>query len=257
MILLISRAERFSPNCVDKDRSILQAVEYCIRERGMDVMTIHEDELTDSLPAALILSMARSEHALSVLRCYEQRGLPVINSTAGSVFCAKRLYASHVGHVCEHKSYWLKRTDTTAHERGDVCFAKDARAVKDRLSAFHRRGINDVQITEHVEGDVVKFYGVSGTGFFRIYYPADDGQTKFGDELINGEAHHYTFSVAGLHRVAESIAHESGVIIYGGDCIVKCDGNFVIIDFNDWPSFSRCRDEAAEAIMHLDVVARL
>ncbi|MFS6554926.1 hypothetical protein VPJ68_05445, partial [Parabacteroides distasonis] len=36
--------------------------------------------------------------------------------------------------------------------------------------------------------------------------------------------------------------------MYGGDAIVTADGNFVIIDFNDWPSFSRCRDEAAEAI---------
>ena len=29
------------------------------------------------------------------------------------------------------------------------------------------------------------------------------------------------------------------------------DGSYVIIDFNDFPSFSRCRDEAAKAIVEL------
>ena len=32
---------------------------------------------------------------------------------------------------------------------------------------------------------------------------------------------------------------------------MKADGSYVIIDFNDFPSFSRCRDEAAEAIVEL------
>ena len=36
--------------------------------------------------------------------------------------------------------------------------------------------------------------------------------------------------------------------IYGGDCIIQPDGRPVLIDLNDWPSFSRCRDEAAQAI---------
>ena len=29
--------------------------------------------------------------------------------------------------------------------------------------------------------------------FFRTFYPSDDGQSKFGDERINGKARHYTF----------------------------------------------------------------
>ena len=36
--------------------------------------------------------------------------------------------------------------------------------------------------------------------------------------------------------------------IYGGDAIITPDGNIHLIDFNDWPSFSSCRDEAAKAI---------
>ena len=39
-------------------------------------------------------------------------------------------------------------------------------------------------------------------------------------------------------------ATELNVEIYGGDCIVNDDGDFTIIDFNDWPSFAPCRREA-------------
>jgi hypothetical protein len=38
------------------------------------------------------------------------------------------------------------------------------------------------------------------------------------------------------------------VKIYGGDCIIAADGTIRIIDFNDWPSFAPCRDEAGPYI---------
>ena len=50
---------------------------------------------------------------------------------------------------------------------------------------------------------------------------------------------------------AERLAEAVGIKVYGGDCIVRSDGSFCFIDFNDWPSFSRCREEAAEAIASL------
>ena len=40
------------------------------------------------------------------------------------------------------------------------------------------------------------------------------------------------------------------------EAIVRADGSFCVIDFNDWPSFSRCREEAAEAIASLIKVKR-
>ena len=36
--------------------------------------------------------------------------------------------------------------------------------------------------------------------------------------------------------------------IYGGDCVISADGTLRIIDFNDWPSFARCREEAGGKI---------
>ena len=48
-----------------------------------------------------------------------------------------------------------------------------------------------------------------------------------------------------------ALAAAVGLQIYGGDMIVTNDGSLYMIDFNDWPSFSRCREEAAEAIARL------
>ncbi|MDE7089400.1 MAG: hypothetical protein K2O54_04710, partial [Prevotella sp.] len=117
--------------------------------------------------------------------------------------------------------------------------------------AFCKRGVTDHVVMAHVTGDLVKFYGVRGTGFFRYFYPTDDGETKFGDEQYNGQAHHYSFDTSQLQADVDRLAGAVGLDVYGGDCIVRADGTYCIIDFNDWPSFSRCRDEAAEAIASL------
>ena len=116
----------------------------------------------------------------------------------------------------------------------------------DKIHGFEL-GIDDYVVSAHVVGDLVKWYAVDG-GFFRYYYPSDDGNTKFGDEAINGKANHYAFDADALRQKVEKVAQTIGITAYGGDAIVRADGTFCIIDFNDWPSFSRCREDAAKAI---------
>ena len=83
---------------------------------------------------------------------------------------------------------------------------------------------------------------------FTDYYPDDDGEWKFGDESRNGPPHHYPFDAQALQTMMDQAASTIQLDIYGGDCIIQPDGRPVLIDLNDWPSFSRCRDEAAQAI---------
>ena len=64
----------------------------------------------------------------------------------------------------------------------------------------------------------------------------------------NGAARHYPFDAEALHKEVAMVARYMNIQVYGGDAIVREDGSFCIIDFNDWPSFSRCANEAAEAI---------
>ena len=147
--------------------------------------------------------------------------------------------------------YWLKRGDAAAQSKDDVQYAATKAELAEKIRHFESRGICDYVVSAHVVGDVVKFYGVSGTGFFRYYYPTDDGQSKFGDEARNGLAHHYPFSEAQLQYEVERLAVAVGVEVFGGDAIIRSDGTFCVIDFNDWPSFSRCRESAATAIAAL------
>ncbi len=261
--LLVSRAPQFSPNSVEKDRMILEAVGRRLQAAGILAEYADEESLTRIPEADLILTMGRLPHTIQLLRQAEEAGVRVVNSArALSVFSrlnvesTMRRYGIPAAQMVDIDSpvesktgYWVKRGDMAAQSKGDVQYAQNAGQLRQVVSSFRERGIADIVVTTHEVGDLVKFYGVEGTDFFRITYPTDDGQTKFDDEKRNGQAHHYTFDVSVLQRDAERLSQLTGVSIYGGDAIVRADGTFAIIDFNDWPSFSQCREEAAAAIV--------
>jgi len=267
-ILLIQRAACYSPNSEEKDLAILQEVG-CLFG---DAKIIGEGELVENFNTYnqlisaesvgavnayyQIISMARSPKALDCLEQLEQRCIRVLNPSVGIRACQR----SNVDKVMRENhlplppdkgddGYWVKRADTTAQSKEDVCFCHDWSEVEKIKSTFMQRGITDVVTQAHVNGDVVKFYGVEGTGFFRYYYSGDDTETKFGDEERNGKPQYYLFSSSNLQADAEKLACLLQTPIYGGDAIVREDGSYVIIDFNDFPSFSRCREEAAKAIV--------
>ena len=262
-VVLIYRAPVFSPNSEKKDKAILDAVGNVLTRVGYETRFVQEEELVAEDDGDVFLSMARLPETLEVLAEKERQGRRVVNSTEGVRLATARLRidrlmrdndiptAPRCDGPCGEHGYWLKRGDAAAQSLYDVQFAATWDDVERKLGYFHQRGINEVLICEHVVGDVVKFYGVQGTDFFRCYYPTDDGQTKFDDEARNGVAHHYHFDVSSLRADADRLSRLSGLPVYGGDCIVRADGSYAIIDFNDWPSFARCREDAAEHIGQL------
>lgn len=263
-IYAVGRAVRYSPNSVEKDAAILSSVSRRLMQMGFDVVTVGEETLPDDFDAVAYISMGRSASVLRTLTEKERAGALVVNRPGAVDLCCNRrrlneLLASEdvplppdIGRY----GYWLKRAEGTAESALDVQYARDQDEVQALRREMKETGIGDVIVQAHVRGDLVKFYGVRGTGFFRIFYPGDDGQWKFGDECRNGQPQHYAFSYDELHTVAERAACATGIDIYGGDCIVDVDGRLTIIDFNDWPSFSRCREEAAETMAAM-VAARL
>jgi len=257
-ILMIRRADQFSPHSVEKDRAILEAVATRLSQRGHIVTQIDECSLNSFLSTDtpdFIFSMARFPETLRLL---ESSGIKVVN-TPSSVEHSTRHQLQEmmislgipIPTGVGHYGYWLKRGDATAQTVQDVVYVPDELALSEAKAAMRARGVNDFIVSPHVQGDLVKFYGVLHSGFFRYFYPTDDGQTKFNQERQNGEAHHYPFDVGKLQKKAEELATAVGLEIYGGDCIVCADGTWYMIDFNDWPSFSRCREEAADAIAGL------
>ena len=143
---------------------------------------------------------------------------------------------------------WLKRGDSHAMVKQDVCYASTCDEAIRVVADMRERGIPSVVINEHLVGDLVKFYGVQGSDFFHWFYPSSESHSKFGLEAINGLAQGLPFDPAQLKQYADEAARVLDVPVYGGDAVVMADGSIRIIDFNDWPSFAPCREEAARAI---------
>lgn len=253
--IAVRRDDRFSPNSVEKDRAILQAVcdELCQRLSLEQIPMVDETDLIGQ-EADGYISMARSAEAQEWLAAEARRGATVVNSAEGVRRCQRSVLdglmrQAHVAMppVSGDYGYWLKRGDAAAQSKADVVFCNDEEELHAAEDSFRQRGITDYVVSAHVVGDLVKFYGV-GHRMFRYFYPSDDGISKFGDEARNGVAHHYAFPENDFRHEVERLADLVGVAVYGGDAIIDAAGRFYIIDFNDWPSFSRCREEAAKAI---------
>ena len=260
-ILMIQRAPQFSPNSVENDRLILEGVAREMEAMGNEVRMMTEEEVLTlkTLPEAdVIFCMARSNEALEIIERSKAR---IINEPEGIRICGNRQALTDVMRRLEiplppengDNGIWLKRGKGTAEVAEDTIFCNSEEEVEDAMRRFADRGITEVCRQAHVVGDLVKFYGVANTDFFYHFYPTDSGRSKFGSEEHNGKAHHYPFSAEEMKKTVDRLATTIGVIVYGGDAIVKADGSFVIIDFNDWPTFSPCREEAARKIASLPI----
>lgn len=267
MIYLISRHPRFSPNSTARDEAIFRAVVVPLAMQGRSVQTLDEDRLPDTLAdAEMVLSMGRDTKTLRRLEQVEALGVPVFNrpsallrNTRSHLDTLIREGGAGLRSLCNSTdveaieaavgySLWLKRGDACAQTADDVRFVENREQLEAGLQYFTAQGYEDFLASEHVVGDLVKFYGVAETSFFHHTYPTSGGFSKFGLETHNGAPEHHAFSLSELKTKADAIALESGMPIYGGDAIVRADGSFAIIDFNDWPSFGDCTMPAAEAI---------
>ena len=216
-ILLVQRSTRYTKGRPD-DRLLLEAVGRNLQEEGFHITETSEETLTEETlrrPLRCVLSMARSPEAL---RLMEDCPWPVIN-TSEAVRGAAHRHDDGAAAPC-----WVKR-DGYAEQPSDVIFAPTEEARQKAVKAMRARGINDIIFQHHREGREVKFYGV-GRYFFR-----PEG-------------------LPALREKALEAAAEKGLEIWGGDAVIGAGGDIHIIDLNDWPSFSSCREEAAKAIAH-------
>ncbi|MDR1937557.1 MAG: hypothetical protein LBQ73_03525 [Tannerellaceae bacterium] len=267
----IRRGSRFSPNHVGNDAAIFSLTARELRKQGYRVNEYPESVLErGGIQEDFIFNMVRDSPSVHKLQQYENEGRFVINSAYGIGNCTRekmtRLLLS--GNIPYPRSLivptnadplpalreagfhncWIKRGDFHAIHREDVTYVRNPCEAQSILEEYAIRGIERAVINEHLEGDLVKFYGVLGTGFFHWFYPACGHHSKFGLEQINGAARGIPFDPAYLHTLCNRAAEILNIQVYGGDCIVSEEGAARIIDFNDWPSFAPCRDEAARHI---------
>ena len=262
-ILLVHRAHRFSPNCVERDAAVLSAIQQALEARDYAVQHMNEDAITEEFlhtAPPLTISMARSRVALQKLAEWERREghclwnsaqALLVNSRAEQM---KRLSLANIPlppteltntpqATALRFPLWVKSGGGDAEQETDVrYFATQAELL---LADFSSAA--PYVVSEHVAGDLVKFYGVAGTPFFYAYYPTNF--SKFGLEKYNGMPQGYSFDCVALQEIATKAATLCKFTLYGGDCIVRPDASFALIDFNDFPSFAPCANEAAKALV--------
>ena len=267
----IMRAGAYSPNHIGNDTAIFNAVAEHLRKRGCIVNVYSEEQLiAGNITEDIIINMCREQKSIALLQQMEDAGKIVINSGYGIENCTRErmtriLMGSNIPQPqslmvntnemiidsLEQGGFsqcWIKRGDFHAIHKEDVSFVRHPQEAQELLHEYFLRGIKRAVINKHIVGDLVKFYGVQGTPFFHWFYPYDLGHSKYGHEEINGKSQGVEFDIERMKHICQDAADVLDVKIYGGDCIISPEGDIYIIDFNDWPSFAPCRDEAAPHI---------
>ena len=267
----IFRERTHSPGRESDDAEILRLTAKMLEARGFEVRVKSSEEIADSgepHPLAIFVMCERIP-ILRQLQDWEAAGVRIVNAplavldtyrertllrweAAGIAFPASRVVPTHrppppdLGpRLCQYP-IWVKRADVHYMAEGDVVRASTAEAVEEALAGLARRGIPRAVLQAHVEGDLVKFYGIgraarlSGTGssapWSRHFYHRD--------QQIQG----YPFGSRALVDLTRRAAAVLGLEVFGGDAIVTPRGDLVLIDLNAWPSFALFRDEAAAQI---------
>ena len=264
----IYREPEFSPGKVAADAAILEESLGELRREGVETRAMTPGEFLDQheVSTDLVLAMCQSEPALRRLAEVERTGAVAINSALAIRNCYCDLLAPGLTRAgvptpagalvrtderLEHRvlgaidldlPVFVKRGDLHALGAEDVQRAVGKAQVEVQLNALARRGVRRAYVQQECPGGLIKVYGVGGGAYFTALLAA--GETP--------EA-----AVRELSEAARKASAALGLEVWGGDAILD-EGGFAIVDFNDWPSFSRVRAPAARAIARraLSLLAR-
>ena len=258
----IFREKAHSPGRESDDAEILRLTAAQLEARGFRVELKDPDDLGAAAGArpSYVFLMCERPAVMRELRAWETAGARLVNSPqavlntyreqmiaqfaeANVPFIPSRLVATAGEGDPGPFPVWVKRADVHNTQEGDVVFATSPEALEGALAGLAERGIARAVLQQHVEGDLIKFYGVGPGGghrgeppWFRWCYHKD--------QRLAGHA----FDQTRLAKLVRRAAGALGLEIYGGDVIVTPAGQLVLLDLNAWPSFALYRDEAAPAI---------
>ncbi len=249
-VLGIYREKEFSPGKVKQDKAIMDLTLIELSKLGFNTEAISPDSIPKSAKADLVLNMAQSKRSLLILSEWEKKGIPVINSTVSIKNCYRKnlfkilkenglpipktwIYKAKEIDPSKWKGhFWIKRGDFHALQRDDVSKVESSEEMKKALLYFIKNSIDEVIIQQHLDGNVIKFYGVD-KNYIRAFLSPRNKEFDLSKDIIDV-----------IFKAKDCL----GLEIYGGDLVLSKENNFYIIDINDWPSFSLCQNEAARYI---------
>jgi hypothetical protein len=273
----ISRETLHSPDRVFDDSEILRLTGEALAADGVDVELVRPERISSGWwnrpHPEMAFVMCEQERMLKPLSVWEREGATLVNSVAairntcryrmipllsstGVRFPRSQIVATHSPNLerrlrgyferANTHSLWIKRGDVHNTQEGDVSMARSTAEAWALMLGLRSRGVTRSVWQEHIEGDLVKLYGIgeSGEEWFKWFYHKD--------QKLNG----HFFSESELKDTFFSAAKALGLEIFGGDAVVASDGSVYLIDINAWPSFALFRSEASAAIAR-HILARI
>ena len=261
-ILGLSRELLHSPNRESDDALILKAVMAKLTALGADVRLAEPEKLDEALAEAwdAVVPMCEAYPRLiklrqwqwendslilnapeAVLNTYRTRMIPYLE-TAHTVHFPPTEIRRVEGPTAPPPSFfdgvgaWVKRGDVHNTCDRDVMRVRRWEDLAPVLQDFRSREISHFVLQKHIDGDLVKFYGVGPAKWFTWFYHSPEQARKL------------PFKEAALGQATATAAGALGLEIFGGDAIIGSDGRIYVIDVNSWPSFARVREEASSQI---------
>lgn len=263
--IAILRDGVFSPNHIANDAAILHAAAQELRKRGILVDVCSEKEFCENdVTPDIILSMARSQATLDKMKRLEDEGIITLNSGYGIENCVRmvRIPLMKEAGVPVPETYvvdtniriqtklkkagfghcWVKRADSRTRHLEDSARCRHPEEAQELLHEFFFRGIHKAAVSRHVDGDILKFYGVASAGWFHWFMPLYPADSDRAHPLMSEEF------ITNVRGICENAAASIGIDVYGGELVITPCGECLVVDIDDWPSFGPCRQDAAKAI---------
>lgn len=266
-VTTIARNPANSPGMTNSDEAILALVEKELASMGHTVERIGEEQIP-SEDTTIVCHMSRNRATLKTLKEAEAKGCIVLNTPTSVEHCSRheqmlKLQENEIlqppfSIIANEKELlnapfpgWLKKSTGWVQHKEEVSYVTGYDKASKALKKIKEYGCEGAIFSKHIEGDIIKFYGIEG-GYFTYNYPNPE-KSKFGLEKINGTPKGYMFNKEELRQKAFEAAKCLGLSIFGGDCIVTPKGEIYFIDINDFPSFAAVRETAAHHIAKLIV----
>lgn len=262
-VLGIFREIQNSPNRESDDALILKAVAGELKTLDVDMTLATPEEadgldlegwdaivpMCESYPRLIRLMEAEKSGgaryinpASSVLGCYRTRMVETLGKAPGVTLPTTECRRVGSSGSLKPPSFdtraglWVKRGDVHNTCLRDVVFARDWSAVELIREDFESREIQDLVLQTHIDGDLIKFYGVGPGEWFTWFYHDPESARRI------------PFKADALAHQAAAAAAAVNLGVFGGDAIISTESRIYLIDINSWPSFARVRAEAARRI---------